>query len=841
MPTISSLVVELKLQADNFNSAIKAAQKEAKELEKVVKPTKEALQDLGTVMTAAGGAIVAGMLAATKATADYADHVNDLSKMTGASTENLSKWGFAAEQSGSSLDGVSLGLKLLAKNMELASAGGKAQIAAFNAAGISSRDLADAHGDVNRILPRLADSFHNAEDSSGKTAVALALLGKSGSELIPMLNEGSAGLEHWGEVAQNAGRVVSAEAGAAADEFNDKLGILEGSLAGVAGVIGVTLMPVLSEFIVQATGVVQQVLEWTAAHPELIKAVGAAAAVLAGSGGLLLGMAGVLAILPKLQTAWALLTGAVSLSTLGLGAVLAAIVYFRKEIAEGLLAALATAVKGMEDFTDWAARMAEKVGLQGLADKLHDASFSAGTFRRELDTSVASLMAEGMTIDKTAGQLKAEEAARKSNTDAIVKHTITLQDNDAAMKAQKKSYDDFVKVWTDAYLVINKNTEAMKVFAENSPKMHAAYQDAVLDSNNLQNAQINLAGHLNTTAQAANIKFLLTVDPQTQANIDAQTAAIKKAAEDDKRALQDAINSVKDSAGHIFDDMFITGQNVFGSIVNLLKGGMLSLGRAIFEDVAGALMGPIKKAFDDFFTGLLESTGINAFVDGLGKKLGKMLSDVLGGSGPAGTAAGGAGSVAGGAGGGGGESGAGGAAGGAGGLLGTLSSLANIAGAIGSIAGAIGTFRLEGTMNAVEANTRFTYIELRDLIDQIMWPIFGFTQTLYTNNGIIINQLDAIWVSLEGIRTSGSIGVAPSTTSVPVIIPTGGGGAGSINGSPTGAGGTGQAPIVLQPTVTIHATVNTTGGAQAAQDFLGELEQNGDARRAFRDMFGRPI
>src|SRR5207244_3517029 len=59
-------------------------------------------------------------------------------------------------------------------------------------------------------------------------------------------------------------------------------------------------------------------------------------------------------------------------------------------------------------------------------------------------------------------------------------------------------------------------------------------------------------------------------------------------------SIEAATKSVKDSAGKVFDDMFIKGQNVFTSLKNALEGGVLSLGRSIFVDVAGALGGPIK-------------------------------------------------------------------------------------------------------------------------------------------------------------------------------------------------------------------------------------------------------
>ena len=68
MPTLSELFVELKLSADSFNNGLKAAQKEAKEFEKNIKPTLEATKQLGIVIQKvySSPAIEGGVLFSTR-------------------------------------------------------------------------------------------------------------------------------------------------------------------------------------------------------------------------------------------------------------------------------------------------------------------------------------------------------------------------------------------------------------------------------------------------------------------------------------------------------------------------------------------------------------------------------------------------------------------------------------------------------------------------------------------------------------------------------------------------------------------------------------------------------
>ena len=44
-------------------------------------------------------------------TADYADKIDDMSKMMGISAEELTRWGYAAEQNGATLDQMAMALK----------------------------------------------------------------------------------------------------------------------------------------------------------------------------------------------------------------------------------------------------------------------------------------------------------------------------------------------------------------------------------------------------------------------------------------------------------------------------------------------------------------------------------------------------------------------------------------------------------------------------------------------------------------------------------------------------------------------------------------------------------
>ncbi len=186
------------------------------------------LSSLKTALGGLAGAFSAGALISfAKGTIDAADNINDLSQRVGISIRDLATWQLAAEQSGTSLESVARGVKGLAKNMV-------DNGAAFRAAGITATD-------ANGAMVQLADIFKGMPDGIEKTTLAVTLFGKAGMDMIPLLNQGSAGLaDTQAKAARYAEKL--AELAPKADEFNDKLKELE--ISGKAASIN-ALLPMI--------------------------------------------------------------------------------------------------------------------------------------------------------------------------------------------------------------------------------------------------------------------------------------------------------------------------------------------------------------------------------------------------------------------------------------------------------------------------------------------------------------------------------------------------------------------------------------------------------------------
>ena len=180
----------------------------------------------------------AGLAALAKGSIDAADNLNDLSQRTGVGVESLSKFGAAADDAGSSVEEVAKSMGKLSKG--IVDPASKAN-AALKSIGISSTDASGKVRSMDAIMLDVADKFAKMPDGATKTALAMELFGKSGMNLIPMLNGGSEALKKY-----NA--TITGEGAAAADQFNDSLNAVGRALSGPFNKSVTALLPLLTKF-----------------------------------------------------------------------------------------------------------------------------------------------------------------------------------------------------------------------------------------------------------------------------------------------------------------------------------------------------------------------------------------------------------------------------------------------------------------------------------------------------------------------------------------------------------------------------------------------------------------
>jgi hypothetical protein len=192
----------------------------------------------GAAASLAAGLSVGVFVAAGKAAINFADNIGKMAQKVGMTTEELSKLNYAAKLSDVSLSELQVGVQQLSKNMEAGSDG-------LAALGISATDSAGNLRSTNEVMLEVAEAFAGMEDGAGKTAIAMNIFGRSGAQLIPLLNTGRKGLADMGDEARKLGVVISEEAARKAEQFNDNLTRLSEVMSGLMQSVLAPLLPKL--------------------------------------------------------------------------------------------------------------------------------------------------------------------------------------------------------------------------------------------------------------------------------------------------------------------------------------------------------------------------------------------------------------------------------------------------------------------------------------------------------------------------------------------------------------------------------------------------------------------
>lgn len=188
---------------------------------------------------------VSGIAALGRGALETMEQIDNLSQRVGMSAESLQVYQYAAKLADVENETLSKGLMKLSKNMYDAASGSQEMSSNFQKLGLSATDNAGQLRTTDVMLEGIAERFSHMKDGTEKTALAMKLFGKSGAELIPLLNEGSKGLNRMGEEAKKLGIVFSAEDAARAEEFNDNIERIEVTFKGVATKVMGEVLPAL--------------------------------------------------------------------------------------------------------------------------------------------------------------------------------------------------------------------------------------------------------------------------------------------------------------------------------------------------------------------------------------------------------------------------------------------------------------------------------------------------------------------------------------------------------------------------------------------------------------------
>lgn len=299
MSILGSIVVELKAQTASFIDGMNAAAKTSRSVGREIESSFSELGDvaskalapfgamgaaiaetLGQIGSAAGGAIQSfgkmggviggvaaigggaaaalgavslGAIALATSTAESIAKMGELSQSTGISVGALSSLAFAGKTVGLSIEQVSGGLEKMDKAVLKAATSPAGAVSAFSRLHLSLRDVSGQIKPTEEIFGELAGRFSTMPDGITKTALAMQIFGRSGAEMLPMLNKGKAGIDDLVKTAAALGIALDDQTVQASQKFKESLATIEAAGQGLAIQLTKDLLPALqtvAEFLV---------------------------------------------------------------------------------------------------------------------------------------------------------------------------------------------------------------------------------------------------------------------------------------------------------------------------------------------------------------------------------------------------------------------------------------------------------------------------------------------------------------------------------------------------------------------------------------------------------------
>lgn len=241
---------------------------------------------IGATVFGAGTAASVPFIAATKAFMSQGDRLGKMAARTGLSIESLSQLDFSTSQSGSSLETLETGIRRLQQTV----GDDTALTEVFTQFGIDIENLRGLRPEDQ--LMAVADALAAMDDPAKRTAAAVRLFGRSGTQLLPMLSQGSAGIKALNDKADQLGLTMTAKDAKAAEELTDALDATDRAVKRAVVSVGASLAPTLITFAERLSETVAVGTKWIDQNRGFVVAAAAAAAGLATTGAGILAVAG---------------------------------------------------------------------------------------------------------------------------------------------------------------------------------------------------------------------------------------------------------------------------------------------------------------------------------------------------------------------------------------------------------------------------------------------------------------------------------------------------------------------------------------------------------------------
>lgn len=286
--------------ADIGNARLRAVSEQFKQWGTQLETAGQKMQGLSM---AAG--IVAGAIGGlTVKTAGWADDINTMSQKYSIGTGELQKYSAAAQLVDTDVETIAKSHVRLEKAMYSAQQGGASAEKAFQALGIQYKNADGSLRESDAVWQETIKALGTMSNETERDALAMQLMGKSASELNPLIEDGGETYKRLAETMQQYGLdFIDQETLDGANQFNDTLDTMK----AVGLVTLQNLGAQLAEYLAPA---LEQVVDWVGKLANWLSNLDPSVlALIAGIAGILAAAAPLLIFIGKISTGIGALMG----------------------------------------------------------------------------------------------------------------------------------------------------------------------------------------------------------------------------------------------------------------------------------------------------------------------------------------------------------------------------------------------------------------------------------------------------------------------------------------------------------------------------------------------------
>lgn len=205
---IGNLAVNLTMETAAFQKGANIAEKRAEAMRSRFAAAGKSVAGLGAALGVGIG--VAAISSLARNAFEMASALDESSQKMGVTVEALQELNLAAEQSGVSQETLAASMGKLNRSLGDLQLGKKSAVDAFAQIGLSADELKGKSPD--QALRLIADALNKLPSVQERVSVGSQIMGRGFSQLLPLINGGSAALDAYAVKSREAGQISTEDA-----------------------------------------------------------------------------------------------------------------------------------------------------------------------------------------------------------------------------------------------------------------------------------------------------------------------------------------------------------------------------------------------------------------------------------------------------------------------------------------------------------------------------------------------------------------------------------------------------------------------------------------------------